>query len=71
MHRIAITQLRLAGPGRDYLQRRITAGDTKTEASGRCAGASLMRSTAASKPTSAHQAGNPLAFYQQLDIDGM
>lgn len=32
LHRIAITQLRLDSPGRDYLQRRITAGDTKTEA---------------------------------------
>jgi transposase len=32
LHRIAVTQLRLDGPGRDYLQRRIAAGDTKTEA---------------------------------------
>ena len=32
LHRIGIPQLRLAGPGRDDLQRRITAGDTKTEA---------------------------------------
>jgi transposase len=32
LHRIAITQVRLAGPGRDYLQRRLSAGDTKTEA---------------------------------------
>jgi transposase len=32
LHRIAITQLRRDGPGRDYLQRRIAAGDTKTEA---------------------------------------
>jgi transposase len=32
LHRIAITQLRLDGPGRDYLQRRMAAGDTKTEA---------------------------------------
>jgi len=32
LHRIAITQLRLEGPGRAYLRRRITAGDTKTEA---------------------------------------
>jgi transposase len=32
LHRIAITQLRLDGPGRAYLQRRMAAGDTKTEA---------------------------------------
>jgi transposase len=32
LHRIAITQLRLAGPGRDYLQRRMATGDTKPEA---------------------------------------
>ena len=32
LHRIAITQLRRAGPGRDYLQRRLATGDTKTEA---------------------------------------
>jgi transposase len=32
LHRIAITQLRRAGPGRAYVQRRIGAGDTKTEA---------------------------------------
>jgi hypothetical protein len=32
LHRIAVTQLRLDSPGRDYLQRRTTAGDTKTEA---------------------------------------
>jgi transposase len=32
LHRIAITQLRLEGPGRAYLHRRIAAGDTKTEA---------------------------------------
>jgi transposase len=32
LHRIAITQLRRDGPGRDYLQRRMAAGDTKTEA---------------------------------------
>jgi transposase len=31
-HRIAITQIRLAGPGRDYLAKRMSAGDTKTEA---------------------------------------
>jgi transposase len=31
LHRIAVTQLR-GGPGRDYLERRITAGATKTEA---------------------------------------
>lgn len=32
LHRIAITQLRRPGPGRDYVLKRITAGDTKTEA---------------------------------------
>lgn len=32
LHRIAITQVRLGGPGRDYLDRRRAAGDTKTEA---------------------------------------
>jgi hypothetical protein len=29
---IAITQIRSAGPGRDYLAHRMAAGDTKTEA---------------------------------------
>ena len=32
LHRIAVTQLRLGGAGRGYYQRRIAAGDTKTEA---------------------------------------
>jgi transposase len=32
MHRIAVTQLRLGGAGRAYHQRRLAAGDTKTEA---------------------------------------
>jgi transposase len=32
LHRIAITQLRLDSPGRDYLQRRMATGNTKTEA---------------------------------------
>jgi transposase len=32
LHRIAITQLQRPGPGREYLDRRRTAGDTKTEA---------------------------------------
>lgn len=32
LHRIAITQARLPGLGRDYLQRRIESGNTKTEA---------------------------------------
>jgi transposase len=32
LHRIAITQLRLGGAGRAYVQRRLAAGDTKTEA---------------------------------------
>lgn len=32
LHRIAITQLQREGPGRDYLAKRIAAGDTKTEA---------------------------------------
>ena len=32
LHRIAITQIRLAGPGKTYLDHRITAGDTRTEA---------------------------------------
>jgi transposase len=32
MHRIAVTQLRLGGAGLAYVQRRLAAGDTKTEA---------------------------------------
>jgi transposase len=32
LHRIAVTQLRLGGAGRAYVQRRLAAGDTKTEA---------------------------------------
>lgn len=32
LHRIAITQIRLVGPGKDYLAKRMAAGDTKTEA---------------------------------------
>jgi transposase len=32
LHRIAVTQLRLPGPGRAYYQHRIMAGDTNTEA---------------------------------------
>jgi transposase len=32
LHRIAVTQVRLGGPGRAYLERRLRAGDTKTEA---------------------------------------
>lgn len=32
LHRIAITQQRGLGSGRDYLERRLRAGDTKTEA---------------------------------------
>jgi len=32
LHRIAVTQWRGVGPGRDYIERRIAAGDTKTEA---------------------------------------
>ena len=32
LHRIAITQLQRTGPGRDYLAKRMAAGDTKTEA---------------------------------------
>jgi transposase len=32
LHRIAVTQLRLGGAGRTDYQRRITAGDTKTQA---------------------------------------
>lgn len=32
LHRIAITQLRIGGPGRDYVAHRMAAGDTKTEA---------------------------------------
>ena len=32
LHRIAITQQRGLGPGRDYVERRLRAGDTKTEA---------------------------------------
>lgn len=32
LHRIAVTQARLAGAGRDYYQRRLTMGNTKMEA---------------------------------------
>ena len=32
LHRIAITQWRGLGPGRAYVERRMAAGDTKTEA---------------------------------------
>jgi transposase len=32
MHRIAVTQIRLAGRGRAYLEQRMAAGETKTEA---------------------------------------
>jgi transposase len=32
LHRIAITQIRLAGPGKAYLDHRQAAGDTRTEA---------------------------------------
>jgi transposase len=32
LHRIAVTQLRCAGAGRDYVVHRMTAGDTKSEA---------------------------------------
>lgn len=32
LHRIAVTQLRLGGAGLAYVQRRVAAGDTKTEA---------------------------------------
>lgn len=32
LHRIAITQIRLTGPGKAYLDHRIAAGDTRTEA---------------------------------------
>ena len=32
LHRIAITQIRLSGPGRTYLEHRMAAGDTRTEA---------------------------------------
>lgn len=32
LHRIAITQIRLAGPGRAYLDHRVAQGDTRTEA---------------------------------------
>jgi len=32
VHRIAITQWRGVGPGRDYMLRRIQRGDTKTSA---------------------------------------
>ena len=32
MHRIAVTQMRVAGRGRAYYQQRMAAGDTKTEA---------------------------------------
>lgn len=32
LHRIAITQMRLGGPGKNYVERRLAAGSTKTEA---------------------------------------
>lgn len=32
LHRIAITQMQKPGPARDYIDKRIAAGDTKTEA---------------------------------------
>jgi transposase len=32
LHRIALTQWRGAGPGHLYVERRMAAGDTKTEA---------------------------------------
>jgi transposase len=32
LHRIAVTQLQKAGPGRDYVDKRMAAGDTKVEA---------------------------------------
>ncbi|WP_410673463.1 transposase, partial [Amycolatopsis sp. cmx-4-68] len=32
LHRIAVTQIRLPGPGRDYIHRRRTTGDTTMEA---------------------------------------
>jgi transposase len=32
LHRIAVTQLQGPGPGREYVQHRTDAGDTKTEA---------------------------------------
>lgn len=32
LHRIAVTQLRGAGPGREYVAKRMAAGDTKAEA---------------------------------------
>ena len=32
LHRIAVTQLQREGPGRDYIAKRMAAGDTKTEA---------------------------------------
>ena len=32
LHRIAITQIRMGGPGRAYVDRRLAAGDTRTEA---------------------------------------
>jgi transposase len=32
LHRIAITQLRCPGPGRDYVAKRLALGDTKPEA---------------------------------------
>jgi transposase len=32
LHRIAITQVRLGGEGKDYFEKRLAAGDTRTEA---------------------------------------
>lgn len=32
LHRIAVTQLRTPGPARDYVSRRMAAGNTKAEA---------------------------------------
>jgi transposase len=50
-HRIAITQIRLAGPGRDYLAKRMLAGDTKPKRSGRSGDGSATRSFGVSRST--------------------
>lgn len=55
LHRIAITQLRRPGPGRTYYEKRLAAGDSKTEAL-RCLKRRLARvvyQTLKNDPTSA------------------
>lgn len=60
LHRIAITQLRLDGPGKAYVAKRTKAGDSKTEAL-RCVKRRLARIVYNSlTPTTTTAAGNRL-----------